>query len=1133
MKLESFNLACFKLPRFNRIPAPTGPLPEEGWCRPASKSAVHAGLWTYYAVMVVLASAIITHGSVQVSETMPGTGIDNATGPTLLTSSSFSMNGGNAVALLFTAERSGTGDAITAAFAGQPMTLGASTSQGVQWAGIFYLLNPSTTSGQFVVSTTGTGADCAYSAIALTNAGSVADWDAVANTATGGTIALSYTTATNGGFVLGAAANNGWDSGNPAPSFVSGNADQTLFRSLIDSSGHLHTHGDVAISANHTDTYGNLIQRNAYATLAFETANYSTNNPPPPSGSFGVADNGTEYVVNTGAGLVFEVNKANGSVVSWLFNGTEYTQSANSSHIASGLGSMGTSVTATNLGSVVKITIQTDASNGVAADLTHYLIVTNGVNNLYMATYPVNEPGVGELRWITRLNSSLLPNRPVPSNASGNTGAIESSDVFGMPDGTTRSKYYGDGTTHSKDRALELTYCGMSGSNVGVWMVYGNRESSSGGPFFRDIQVDGAVYNYMNSGHCQTEANRLSVLHGPYVLVWNNGSAPTLPIDTSWLGSLGLTGWVGASGRGTVSGTASGVRSGIEGVVGLANASAQYWSKVNPNGTYTISGVKPGSYTATLYQGELAVATTPVSVSAGATSTLNLASTWPNPSLIFKIGEWDGTPQGFLNATNILGYDSPNFITMHPSDIRMNTWGTVTFLTASDPVSKFNSIMMRGVPNSPMIKFNLTAGQITNLTLRIGGTVAYNGGRPRPNINGTDLSFPGASSQPNSRSWTIGTYRGNNVLWTWTISSNNLVVGENTLSIGPVSGSSDLSTWLSAGWVWDCVQLEGPAGGSPPSPPSAPTGLDVTTVSDTQIELSWTASSGATSYNVKRASVSGGPYTTIATDVTGTTHSDTGLAASTTYYYVVSAVNSGGESPDSTEAIATTQPPPATPPTFVAAGSIASGTGTVMPSLPSGLAAGDVLLLFVETANQAVSISNPNGGTWTEVVGSPQGTGSAGGSSATCLTAFWSRYNGTQGNPTVSDSGNHQVACMIAIRGAASSGNPWEVTAGGVESTSDTSASIPGATTTVANTLVVVAVAGSLPDANGTSNFSGWSNASLANLTERTDNTRSSGNGGALGIATGEKVAAGAYGNTAVTHASAAVKGMLSIAIKK
>jgi hypothetical protein len=149
------------------------------------------------------------------------------------------------------------------------------------------------------------------------------------------------------------------------------------------------------------------------------------------------------------------------------------------------------------------------------------------------------------------------------------------------------------------------------------------------------------------------------------------------------------------------------------------------------------------------------------------------------------------------------------------------------------------------------------------------------------------------------------------------------------------------------------------------------------------------------------------------------------------------------------------------------------------------------------------------------------------------LTAFWSRYNGSQGAPTVSDSGDHQIARIIAIRGAVTSGNPWDVYAGGVESTADTSGSIPGATTTVADTLVVVAVAGSLPDSNGTSNFSAWTNANLTSLTEQTDNTANSGNGGALGIATGLKATAGAYGSTAVTHASAAVKGMISIAIKK
>ncbi len=148
------------------------------------------------------------------------------------------------------------------------------------------------------------------------------------------------------------------------------------------------------------------------------------------------------------------------------------------------------------------------------------------------------------------------------------------------------------------------------------------------------------------------------------------------------------------------------------------------------------------------------------------------------------------------------------------------------------------------------------------------------------------------------------------------------------------------------------------------------------------------------------------------------------------------------------------------------------------------------------------------------------------------LTVFWSRYNGTQGNPTVSGSGDHQAARMIAIRGAATSGNPWNVTAGGIEATSDTSASIPGSTTTVANTLVVVAVAGSLPDASSTTKFSGWTNANLTSLTERTDNSDTAGNGGALGIATGVKATAGVYGNTTVTHVNAAVKGMISIAIK-
>jgi rhamnogalacturonan endolyase len=328
-------------------------------------------------------------------------------------------------------------------------------------------------------------------------------------------------------------------------------------------------------------------------------------------GVFGYTDIGTAYQVDTGAGLVFHVRKTDGSIISIVFNGTEYKSTTNRfSQIASGLGTPTTVTPETDGATYVKITLQTDNTNGVAANLTHYLIVRNGENTIYMATFPTNEPG-GELRWITRLNSALIPDGPQPSDLHGTIGAIESTDIFGNADGTTRSKYYGDNVLHGKDRAIDLTYSGATGPGIGCWMVFGNRESSSGGPFFRDIENqagdDQEIYNYMNSGHNQTEPFRLNVLHGPYALVFTDGTPPALPIDFSWLGSLGLNGWVGATDRGTVAGTVNGIPGGFQTVVGFANGTAQYWTIAAADGTYTSAGMKPGTYTATLYKGELEV----------------------------------------------------------------------------------------------------------------------------------------------------------------------------------------------------------------------------------------------------------------------------------------------------------------------------------------------------------------------------------------------------------------------------------------------------------------------------------------------------------------------------------------------
>jgi hypothetical protein len=93
-----------------------------------------------------------------------------------------------------------------------------------------------------------------------------------------------------------------------------------------------------------------------------------------------------------------------------------------------------------------------------------------------------------------------------------------------------------------------------------------------------------------------------------------------------------------------------------------------------------------------------------------------------------------------------------------------------------------------------------------------------------------------------------------------------------------------------------------------PAPPAAPTGL-VATAGNMQVTMAWNAVAGATSYNVKRATTDGGPYTVLGS-VTGTTATDTTAANNTTYYYVVSAVNAAGEGGNSNQASATPVSPP-------------------------------------------------------------------------------------------------------------------------------------------------------------------------------------------------------------------------------
>jgi endo-1,4-beta-xylanase len=93
------------------------------------------------------------------------------------------------------------------------------------------------------------------------------------------------------------------------------------------------------------------------------------------------------------------------------------------------------------------------------------------------------------------------------------------------------------------------------------------------------------------------------------------------------------------------------------------------------------------------------------------------------------------------------------------------------------------------------------------------------------------------------------------------------------------------------------------------APAPVPGGLSATAISTSQINLVWNIFSNTATYNLKRSTTNGGPYSVIATGVITTNYPDSGLASGMIYYYVVSAVVSGNETPNSVQAAATTLSP--------------------------------------------------------------------------------------------------------------------------------------------------------------------------------------------------------------------------------
>lgn len=91
------------------------------------------------------------------------------------------------------------------------------------------------------------------------------------------------------------------------------------------------------------------------------------------------------------------------------------------------------------------------------------------------------------------------------------------------------------------------------------------------------------------------------------------------------------------------------------------------------------------------------------------------------------------------------------------------------------------------------------------------------------------------------------------------------------------------------------------------SAPVAPT-ISRALAGDSKVLILWQGIPLASGYNLKRSTVSGGPYTPVTTAVTAASYTDSAVSNGTTYYYVLTATNQIGESALSPEVSATPVP---------------------------------------------------------------------------------------------------------------------------------------------------------------------------------------------------------------------------------
>jgi rhamnogalacturonan endolyase len=455
-------------------------------------------------------------------------------------------------------------------------------------------------------------------------------------------------------------------------------------------------------------------------------------------------------------------------------------------------------------GSYIDVSITHKGSSAEPMGVSQHYVLQPGVAAIHLFTVVSHSSSLGsdsiaQFRFVMRGDPTIFTNASVEDDPIGPAWR-QSASTFPTPqqlaiapavqDATYDlqglnsqypKRYYTkyDWSAYYRDHVLH----GFYGNGYGAWMTMEHNESFNGGPTHQDLTVHQtssapALLNMEQGAHFGgpsiVATGNWTKTYGPYLLYFNTGTDGTMlrndalqyatvKWDQAFYDALGMTGYVTSSQRSTITGKvtlSTGDSMSGSTVVLSDNATDftqtwegyQYWASVKANGTFSIAGVRAGTYRLSVYRpryfGDFHIDNITV---AAATTYRVPTQVWTPRTFgqqLWQIGTPDRTSFEFRNGVNFRNYGNqllfpqqfPNGVNFVIGQSRSATdWNYVQYqqlngVTQPDWTVQFN------MANAPK------AGSTATLTIALAGW-SLDAPRP-PTIPGSFTVIVNGVKQP-------------------------------------------------------------------------------------------------------------------------------------------------------------------------------------------------------------------------------------------------------------------------------------------------------------------------------------------------------------------------------------------------